>query len=66
MVAGWLARQTAWSQVFVATHSPELMDPLTALYTQGEARLFVFQPRWRYPFRTSSESPGYKTSLESR
>lgn len=45
VVAGWLARQTAWSQVHVATHSPELMDPLTALYAQGEVRLFVFQLR---------------------
>ena len=45
VVAGWLARQTAWSQVFVATHSPELMDPLTELFAQGDVRLFVFQPR---------------------
>lgn len=43
VVAGWILRQTAWAQVLVGTHSPEILDPLTESFRQGDASLFVFQ-----------------------
>lgn len=43
VVAGWILRQTAWKQVLVGTHSPEILDPLTEHFQRGEVSLFVFQ-----------------------
>lgn len=43
VVAGWIARQTSWAQVLIGTHSPEILDPLTEAFQQGDVSLFVFQ-----------------------
>ncbi len=56
VVATWLLRQSAWRQIFISTHSPELLDPLTEHFQRGEVRLFVFQ-RTERGFRVEPCTP---------
>ena len=38
----WLLRSKASQQFFVSTHSPEILDPLTSAFMDGELKVFVF------------------------
>ncbi|MFO0577793.1 MAG: ATP-binding protein [Polyangia bacterium] len=42
VVGGWLQRFRSAEQIFVSTHSPELLDTFTEGFQKGEVTLFVF------------------------
>jgi predicted ATPase len=42
VIAGWVQRSTAAEQIFLATHSPDLLDAFTEGFVHGDAQVFVF------------------------
>lgn len=42
VIGDWVTKSPSASQIFISTHSPDLLDRFTELYRQGEVALFTF------------------------
>lgn len=42
VIAGWISNPKSAEQVFISTHSPDLLDGLTEKYRNGNVRLYAF------------------------
>ncbi|MCB9765038.1 MAG: ATP-binding protein [Alphaproteobacteria bacterium] len=49
VVGRWLQQRRSADQLFISTHSPDLLDTFTEAFRAGEAKVFAFQPTTAEP-----------------
>ena len=42
VIANWVMRSDSADQIFISTHSPDLLDSFTTMFREGEVGVFVF------------------------
>lgn len=49
VVGRWILQRKSADQLFISTHSPDLLDVFTEAFRAGEAKVFVFKPTTAEP-----------------